>query len=143
MLVVFCPGTTVNRQQSVWWTYSLTMNSTSSGVEDADASVEALEPLLRFNLLDLLECNNPTRRRLASDYGILGMDYLPDDLREEGKNFLFWQQVLNSAPSDRHILQQLVRRPLLYPASFSEESSSFIWRSVLTQMLPFTKQEGP
>ncbi len=55
--------------------------------EDADIAVQALEPILGSGLLDLLECDNSTGRRLASSFGIVGMDHLPDDLREKGTVF--------------------------------------------------------
>lgn len=63
----------------------MTMNSTSLTAEDADVAVKTFEPLLRYNLEDILQCDNPTRRKLASDFGIVGMDYIPDDEPLGGK----------------------------------------------------------
>lgn len=84
--VVVCPGSTPERQEAVWWTYSVTLDLPEYTVEDADGAVEVLELGLRSDLLGLMQCDNVTvGRKLASDYGIVGMDYLPDDIHEEGK----------------------------------------------------------
>lgn len=57
------------------------------GAEDANGAVETMEPQLLSNLLSLLECGRVDGPRLAADYGIVGMDYLPVDTRlEEGKS---------------------------------------------------------
>ena len=61
------------------------MESNNYTLSDADGAVLSLEPLLALNLLDILECGNLTGRRLSADFGIVGMDFLPDDLPEGGK----------------------------------------------------------
>jgi hypothetical protein len=81
-----CPGFTPARQAVVWWTYSVTLDLPEYTAEDADGAVQVVEQVLRSDLLGLLQCDNPTGRMLASDFGIVGIDFLPDDLREEGKN---------------------------------------------------------
>lgn len=84
---------TPDLQEVVWWTYSVTLQDPKYTSEDADGAVEALEVLLRSDLLGLLQCDNPTmngERNLASDFGIVGVDYLPDDLREEGRISTFF-----------------------------------------------------
>ena len=80
-----CPGFTPDRLEVVTWKYSVTMDREKYTVKDADKAVESLEPMLASSLLGLLECGNVTARRLTADYGMVGMDYLPNDLPEGGK----------------------------------------------------------
>jgi hypothetical protein len=80
-----CPGFTPDRLEVVTWKYSVTLESDNYTLEDADAAVKLLEPMLGSSLLGLLECGNVTGRKLTADFGIVGMDYLPNDLAEGGK----------------------------------------------------------
>ena len=63
------------------------LHNEGANPEDANAVIVLVE----FELLaqiqdDLLSCDNPKLRRLAADFGISGLDYIPQDiLLEEGK----------------------------------------------------------
>lgn len=84
-MVVMCPGSTVGKTEVVWWTYAVTLDEKWYGLDDADKSVGALEPLLQSYVMSLMDCNRPDGRRLVTEFGIAGVDVLPDDLYEEGK----------------------------------------------------------
>jgi hypothetical protein len=58
---------------------------------DANAPVEVMELRLQSDLQDdLLACDKPERRRLASEYGISALDYMPEDvLLDEGELLCF------------------------------------------------------
>ena len=64
----------------------MTLKRDNFTAKHADVAVEALEPVLQSKLLDMLKCSNSSSNKLASGLGIVGMDSLPDDLREESKN---------------------------------------------------------
>eukprot|EP00934_Nitzschia_sp_Nitz4_P000964 Nitzschia sp. Nitz4//scaffold166_size90379//74449//76459//NITZ4_005070-RA/size90379-augustus-gene-0.17-mRNA-1//-1//CDS//3329538235//964//frame0 len=69
---VFCDGYDATSQVSALnWTYAVTMEDGTS-VQDVLTAVETFEPLLLTQMIELLQCNQ-------SDYGIIGMDVLPDD----------------------------------------------------------------
>lgn len=82
---MLCPGFTPDRLEVVTWKYSVTMQSNDDTLQDADAAVQIFEPTLGSDLLGLLECADVSGRRLTADFGIVGMDYLPDDNLEGGK----------------------------------------------------------
>lgn len=69
-----------------WFDYAVTLESTEYDLIDAQGAVEVLEPQLRSQMLGLLECDAPFSRKLASSFGIVGMDYVPsDEKKEEGE----------------------------------------------------------
>ena len=101
-----CPGFTPDRLEVVTWKYSVTMDSNNYTLSNADEAVQSLEPMLALNLLGLLECGNVTGRRLSADFGIVGMDFLPDDLPEGGKWIgSCWVEVAISISTSRLSIQ--------------------------------------
>ena len=67
------------------WTYSVTFESSLSTSVNAEEAVQALEPQLLANMLDLLDCESSEPGKLAENTGIVGMDFKPQDSLEEGK----------------------------------------------------------
>ena len=63
--------------------YAITLDSPEYTDVDAEGAVQIVEPQLRASILDILECDAPANRKLASDYGIVGVDYFPPDAEEE------------------------------------------------------------
>lgn len=86
-LIVICPGVSVASEEVVWWTYSVTLDDVLYTSEDADASISILEPELQSSIVNLLDCNRPSSgRHLQTEFGIVGMDVIPNDVaQEEGK----------------------------------------------------------